>query len=155
MRKFRRKSPVNKDAVGVKLPTSDSERRDSGDQEGGTERPSGWDLKLSARLSYLGCMRIPEAKSLQRLYEITKQLKQRERQEKRSKQVVFELHALHIVVVDAVSSAPDLNIPLVCISMCANDKAKAVANCFAITATASPGVHECHVFQCQSSKEVR
>jgi hypothetical protein len=100
-------------------------------------------------------MRVPEAKSLQRLYEITKQLKERERQEKRSKQVVFELHALHIVVVDAVSAAPDLSIPLVCISMCANDKAKAVANCFGIIATASPGVHECHVFQCQTSKEVR
>lgn len=153
MRRFRRKTSVTSDQVKTEEPY-DSRRRDGTGQEGGTEQPNTWDLRLSARLSYLGCMRVPEAKSLQRLYEITKQLKERERQEKRSKQVVFELHALHIVVVDAVSAAPDLSIPLVCISMCANDKAKAVANCFGIIATASPGVHECHVFQCQTSKEV-
>ena len=155
MKRFLRKSPSSKDSVKQNPPTFDSTGSGSAVHEGGAETQSGWDLRLSTRLVYLGCKQISEAKSLKLLYDITKQLKERERQEKRGKQVVFELHALNIVVVDAVSTTPDLNIPLMCVSMCANDKSKSVADCFAIVATAKPGVHECHVFQCKSMKEVR
>eukprot|EP00118_Oscarella_pearsei_P019165 m.202022 g.202022 ORF g.202022 m.202022 type:complete len:1950 (+) comp39602_c1_seq2:196-6045(+) len=117
------------------------------------------EVRLSSRVTYLGCLQVPDARSVQLLYDVIKQVKQlsgKRRGSKggvQSKQVIFQVHAARLVVSD-LAADPILNIPLGCVSLCANAKGRSSADLFAVSATAqTTKTHECFVFQAQSARE--